>query len=169
MHAFDPTPGSIEYLKSQQLPSTFKWHQMGLAGRDGTARFFPPVNPSHISHSLLERAETDERAIDVQVRRLSTIMRECGHEALDVLKMDIEGAEYEVLDDILDQGLPVRQILVEFHHRFPRMGVERTRRAIQRLNAAGYRIFFSAESGEEYCFIRDDDGRAGTITSPQVP
>ena len=153
VHAFDPTPGSIAYVKEQQLPSGFKWHALGVAGRDGPAMFFPPTNPKHISHTLLYRAATSSRGIQVEVRRLSMIMHDLHHKRIDVLKMDIEGAEYEVLDEILDSGLTVRQILVEFHHRFPGVGIDRTRRAVNDLNAAGYRIFFASESGEEYSFI----------------
>jgi FkbM family methyltransferase len=159
IHAFDPTPRSIAYLKSQPLPSAFKWHQLGIGGRDGTARFFPPENPAHISHTLVSRAQTEDRAIEVDVRRLSTVMSELCHHTIDVLKMDIEGAEYDVLDEIVERRLPVQQILVEFHHRFPEIGVERTRRAVHDLNAAGYRIFFASESGEEYSFIADSRRR----------
>lgn len=156
IHAFDPTPGSIAYLKSLQLPAAFTCHEVALAAADGSAAFLPPANPEHISHTLMRPGESDTRAIVVEVRRLSTIMRDLGHDRVDVLKMDIEGAEYEVLDDLLDQQLPVRQILVEFHHRFPGVGVEPTRRAVARLNAAGYRIFAASDSGEEYSFILDD-------------
>lgn len=153
VHAFDPTPGAIEYVQGRQLPSCYKWHPVGVGRYDGEARFFPPENPAHISHTLLHRAGTSDTAIRVEIRRLSTIMRELGHTRLDVLKMDIEGAEYEVLDEILDQRLAIRQILVEFHHRFPEVGLESTRRAVRNLNAAGYRIFFVSDNGEEYGFI----------------
>jgi len=153
VHAFDPTPGSIAYVKTQQLPIRYKWHALGVAAHDGRASFFPPANTQHISHSLLYRASTSNPAIQVDVRRLSTIMQDLGHKRIDVLKMDIEGAEYGVLDDILQSALPVRQILVEFHHRFPGVGIEKTRRAVNDLNAAGYRIFFVSESGEEYSFV----------------
>lgn len=169
IQAFDPTPGSIAYLRSIQLPRTFTFHQLGLAAVDGSAAFMPPANPDHISHTLMAPGQTDTRAIMVEVRRLSTIMRDLGHDRVDVLKMDIEGAEYEVLDDLLDQQVPVRQILVEFHHRFPGVGVERTRRAVARLNAAGYRIFAAADSGEEYSFILDNSESRARPTHPPVP
>lgn len=169
IHAFDPTPGSIAYLRSVRLPDTFTVHQLGLAAVDGTASFLPPANPEHISHTLMAPGQSDTRAIMVEVRRLSTLMRDLGHTRIDVLKMDIEGAEYDVLDDLLDQQLPVRQILVEFHHRFPGVGVERTRRAVARLNAAGYRIFAAADSGEEYSFILDNSDSRARPTHPPVP
>jgi len=154
VHAFDPTPGALAFVGGQKVPAGFVCHPIGVGGHDGTATFFPPENPNHISHTLIERRETSASAIQVEIRRLSTIMRDLDHQRIDVLKMDIEGAEYDVLDDILERGLPIRQILVEFHHRFPGVGVERTRRAVHALNSAGYRIVFAAESGEEYSFLR---------------
>ncbi len=153
VYAFDPTPASIAWVKAQQLPTHYKWQKLGVAAHDGRATFFPPANPEHISHTLIHRPATSDRAIQVEVRRLSSILRDLDHNRIDVLKMDIEGAEYEVLDDILDSGLAVRQILVEFHHRFSGVGIESTRRAVNRLNAAGYRIFYASETGEEYSFI----------------
>jgi FkbM family methyltransferase len=156
VHAFDPTPGAIEYVQKRQLPSRYRWHAVGIGRYDGEARFFPPVNPAHISHSLLHRAATSDTAIQVEIRRLSTVMRDLGHTRLDVLKMDIEGAEYDVLDDIIEQRLTIRQILVEFHHRFPEVGLDSTRRAVSHLNAAGYRIFYVSDNGEEYSFLLEN-------------
>jgi len=39
--------------------------------------------------------------------------------------MDIEGAEYEVIDDLIASGIRPKQILVEFHHRFKNVGVKK--------------------------------------------
>ena len=153
VHAFDPTPASLNFLKQQTLPGGFSWHPYGLAAYDGTATFHPPKDPSHVSHSMLESNAGHRPGIEVPVRRLETVMRELGHTRLDVLKIDIEGAEYDVLSDILDAGLSIRQVLVEFHHRMPGVGVDRTRQAVAKLNAAGYRIAAVAESGEEMSFV----------------
>ena len=154
VHAFDPTPGSIAWLEAQQLPPGFTWQQVGLAAYDGQATFFPPDNPEYISHTMLPRTAADGRAIQVDVRRVATLMRDLGHQRLDVLKMDIEGAEYDVVSDILASGIDIGQMLIEFHHRFSDVGIERTRQTVTALNGAGYRIFFASDSGEEYGFIR---------------
>ncbi len=154
VHVFDPTPASIEWMKAQALPDRFKLHETGIADYDGKALFFPPDNASYVSHTILDRKSTHDRAIPVEVRRLSTIMRELGHSRLDILKMDIEGAEYKVLEDIIRSGVVIGQILLEFHHRFPDVGIDATRRAVQSLNKAGYRIFAASENGEEYSFIK---------------
>ena len=38
------------------------------------------------------------------------------------MKMDIEGAEYDVINNLIETSVRPKQILVEFHHRFE--GVE---------------------------------------------
>lgn len=152
VHAFDPTPRSVEWLAKQSVPAGFVFHPCGVADFDGHAKFLPPINPAHVSHTLVER-HTPWPAIEVPVRRLSSLMRELGHVHIDLIKMDIEGAEYAVLKDLLASRIQVRQLLVEFHHRWPEIGVEKTRLAIRDLNSAGYRIFDVSPSGEEYGFL----------------
>jgi FkbM family methyltransferase len=155
IHAFDPTPKSIEWVRRQGFSDRFVMHDYGIAAFDGNASFNPPENPDHVSHTLLDRPSTKARAISVPVKRLSTIVRELGHDHIDILKMDIEGAEYAVIDDIRKSGIRPQQILVEFHHRFPGVGVKRTQKAIDRLRSMGYQLFSISATNEEFCFIRD--------------
>ena len=81
-------------------------------------------------------------------------MPQLGHERIDVLKMDIEGAEYDVLPDILSSGLVVDQILVEFHHRLVVDGAAKTQDAVRLLRAHGYAPFAVSPGAEEVSFIR---------------
>ncbi len=151
VHGFDPTPRSVAWVGAQSLPHPFVFHPYGVAAQDGVRRFAPPRNARYVSHTLLHRGSPGN-AIAVTVQRLSTILRTLGHSRIHLLKMDIEGAEYEVLDDLLDSELEVEQLLVEFHHRWPEVGVAKTKRTIHQLNEAGYRIFSVSASGEEYGF-----------------
>jgi FkbM family methyltransferase len=153
VHAFDPTPKSIEWLRTQVLPTNFDFHPYGVADFEGTCKFFAPNNPAHVSHSIIER-DTPWPAIGLPVHRLPTIMKMLGHERIDLLKMDIEGAEYAVISDLLVCGLRVNQLLVEFHHRWKEIGRERTKRAVRDLNKAGFRIFSVSPGGEEYSLVR---------------
>jgi FkbM family methyltransferase len=173
VHAFDPTPRSVAWVRRQSLPDQFVFHGYGVAAEDSLRRFNPPQNALHVSHTLLERASernsehnserNSERdwagdgpgtAIEVPVRRLSSIMRTLGHSRIDLLKMDIEGAEYEVIEDLVGSDIAVGQLLIEFHHRWPEVGIAKTKNAIRQLNRAGYRIFGSSASGEEYGFLK---------------
>lgn len=155
VHAFDPTPKSIDWVRKQVLPKAFQLHPFGIAAFDGSVSFSPPENPDHVSHTLLDRVSTKHQAITAPVKRLSTIMSELGHDHIDILKMDVEGAEYDVIEDIARSGIRPHQILVEFHHRFPEVGVEKTKSALETLRSMGYELFAVSESNEEYSFVRN--------------
>ena len=156
VHAFDPTPKSIDWLRRQALPEQFILHPYGIAARDGDVTFHPPENPAHVSHSMLDTSGGSANSITVPVRRLGTIMSELGHDRVDLLKMDIEGAEYEVIEDLCVSGIRPRQLLVEFHHRFPGMGPSKTRASVETLRAMGYRLFSVSDRNEEFGFVLVD-------------
>lgn len=53
---------------------------------------------------------------DREVRNLRSIMKLLNHDRIDILKIDIEGAEYEVIEELSLSKFPViGQILVEVH------------------------------------------------------
>ncbi len=154
VHAFDPTPEVIAWFHAREWPAEIRLHEYGLADFDGMADFSPDPNPKEVSHTLMGRPGSQAPISRVPVHRLSTVMTRLGHSRIDLLKIDIEGAEYGVIEQIVGEGLPVRQLLVEFHHRFPNIGKPRTVEAIRRLNSAGYRIFHVSEARREFSFLQ---------------
>jgi FkbM family methyltransferase len=86
LHAFDPTPKSIAWVRAQQLPPQFVLHEVGVADYDGVAQFFSPKNTNNVSHSIVQQRYVSDEAIEVKVARLTTIMGELGHDHLDLLK-----------------------------------------------------------------------------------
>ena len=151
--AFDPTPRSIEWVKGRKLPLEFQFFGNGIADFDGEADFYPPEKPEDVSHSLVHGAGRVGRSVRVEVKKLESILKEKGHQRIDVLKLDIEGAEFAVLEDVIRSRIPVGQIVVEFHHRFPEIGWRRLPRIRRLLRAAGYRIFYASEDDRQYGFI----------------
>jgi len=156
VHAFDPTPRSVEWVNAQSLPERFVFHPWGIAAFDGTARFHAPKDPTHVSHTLLEGGNMGTGTVEVPVLSLRTIMSKLGHDRIDILKMDIEGAEYDVLSDVLGGDLAIPQILIEFHHHRSGVPLERTQAAVAALEQAGYRAFNESPSGYEFSFVRPD-------------
>ncbi len=152
IHAFDPTSLSRQWLSQQKTPKGFHAHPWGLAHFDGEANFRLP--PTHsISFSLCpEVAGTaDHRA---EVRRLSTLRNALGHAHIDLLKIDIEGAEFEVIDDLVSEAPHIRQLLIEFHARLrSKEGEALTYKAIEKLRGAGYRLFHVSRRQLEFGFI----------------
>jgi FkbM family methyltransferase len=153
VRAFDPTPRSIEWVRMQDIPSQFVLHEYGIAATDGEITIYPPENPAYVSHTMIPGL-SDRPGILVPVKSLGTIMKTLGHERIDLLKMDVEGAEYEVIEGLVDSPVRPGQILVEFHHRFPGVGTGRTKRALRQLRSAGYKVFWVSETKEEVGLIR---------------
>ena len=150
VHAFDPTPRSQSWLASQALPAEFLVYQTGLADTDGDLTFQAPLDDSFVSFSAVGG---ERNGIILPVKKLSTIMNDLGHDRIDILKMDIEGSEYSVIENILSEGIQIDQILVEFHHRFDSFEPADTRDAIVRLRENGYKLFYASPRGEEFSFI----------------
>lgn len=153
VHAFDPTPISLQWAADQPLPKGFTLHPYGVADFDGVARFAAPRKLKFASFSLV-RAEGVGPSVEAPVRRLRTLVDQLGLPLPDVLKMDIEGAEYTVLPDLLSAGFRPTQILVEFHHRWREVGARRTREALSLLAFHDYRIAHISDNGMGYSFLR---------------
>ncbi len=158
VHAFDPTPSSIDMLDGRDLPQRFEFHPWAVSATDGSLTFYPRLrkdgSKSDVMYTMIAEEETIDDAIEVAAYSLSTISEKLGHQKIDLMKMDIEGAEYEVLDGLLASPIKPTQLLVEFHHRFPGIGLAKTADVIQRLRTAGYRIFAVSEIGREVSFLR---------------
>jgi len=161
VHAFDPTPRSVAWVAAQDLPAGFVFHPLGLAAHDGTIAFHPPrkETSAHFTPVRRHRRSDESSRVECPVRRLATLMRDLGHDHLDLLKLDIEGGEYEVLEDVLDAELDVRQLAVEFHHCYRTIPYARTRDAVHRLQAAGFRVFHVSERTYEISFLRSTTTR----------
>lgn len=156
VYAFDPTPGSIEWVKSSKLPDSFHFFDFGVSSIDGEMNVYPRIRKGRQSKHMLtpiKGGTLNEGALTIQVHRLETIMEMLGHSKIDVLKMDIEASEYDVIDDLIRSRINVYQILVEFHHRFRSIRPAQTRQAINMLNNHGFKIFDIAPTGREYSFI----------------
>jgi FkbM family methyltransferase len=156
--AFDPTPNSVNLLDRNTLPDKFHFHPWAVTAHDGILEFYPRLkkdgSKSDVMFTMIATDETRDDVIEVPAFSLSSIVRNLGHDRIDLLKMDIEGAEYEVLEGLLASPVQPTQLLVEFHHRFVEDGLERTYTVIERLRAAGYRIIAISEIGREVSFLR---------------
>ncbi len=155
VHAFDPTPRSRAWVDAQSWPEQFHFHPLGVAGRDGTLTLHAPPEPDHVSFSPVARKGSPQ-AVEVPVRCVRSLMQQLGHDRVDLIKADIEGAEYEVIDDLLAEGPRPAQLLLEFHHHLPSIPLWRTKQAIAALHDAGYRLFDQSEAGAEMSFVHED-------------
>ncbi|PCJ46038.1 MAG: FkbM family methyltransferase [Gammaproteobacteria bacterium] len=158
--AFDPTPYSIDWINSQQLPDSFHFYPWAASDSDGTFLLYPRVsrkgNQSKVMYSFHQQQDGgNDKGISVDAFTLETMVKKLGHKHIDILKMDIEGAEYGVIENLLASAIRPKMILIEFHHRFKGIGKEKTIQAVNLLNKANYLIASISATGREICFVND--------------
>jgi FkbM family methyltransferase len=137
---FDPTPKAAAFVRANTaLGDHFHFTEEGLATEEGTMTFTKPENPDHVSLRAGALDGLGEQ-ISLPVNTLENWMDSLGHSKLDILKLDIEGSEYGVLESWIDrQYFPMDQLLVEFHHRFLE-SKEQHNRVLEGLKRSGFEI-----------------------------
>ena len=143
---FDPSPTGINTVAKSDAKN-LQFFPIGLAANAGLVKFSLPKVAGEGSYSVVQEGiET----VCFECYDLSTIMSRNGDHCIDLLKMDIEGFEYDIVNQFLDQKIPVRQLCVEFH---AWLGPNRTLKTIARLYNAGYRIIHKHRG--DYTFLLD--------------
>lgn len=135
--AFDPTPRAITYAaRCAGSAPEFHFMPVGLWSGDTTLRFFVPRDPAHVSHSVVNLQETDSY-FEAPCRSLASLMKELGHDRIDLLKVDVEGAEHEVLRAMLADGIRPTVLCMEIDQPAP---VSKIVTTLGRLRRAGYEL-----------------------------
>jgi FkbM family methyltransferase len=153
---FDPTPKSINWIKNQNqdLVKGLVFFQYGISEKTQHTKFFLPNNEDYVSGSVILRNDLNSQDyIDVELKSIVDICLELNIKHIDVLKMDIEGAEYNVLKNLIATNIFVGQILVEFHDRMFSDGFLKSRETVKIMKDHGYKISAHSKSFEEVSFI----------------
>ena len=111
--AINNNPANL-YALPAILPRRLHFEPVGLLDEDRTERFFAPLNPSHVSHSINSKGKSPDY-FDARCERMLTTMNRLGHRKVRLLKMDIEGAEFNVIPDLMNSGIRPDVIGLEYH------------------------------------------------------
>lgn len=149
----------FRYRIAPERLGLLKFLEIGVWDRADTMRFYEPTRDNYPSHSVAMFQESG-RYIELPVDRLSSLMASQGDSRIDLLKLEIEGAEYRVLETIVEDRLDVRAIAVEYDEVYhvkgrSRAHLFRIRASTQRLLDAGYRLVHSTPMFKR-TFVRED-------------
>jgi FkbM family methyltransferase len=86
---------------------------IGLWKCNDELKFFKQNNENYVSQSLLENMFGTNYDV-VKVDSIKNIMENQGHNNIDLLKLDIEGAEIETINQMLDDKIYPTYVLIEF-------------------------------------------------------
>ena len=137
----DPTDQSREHVAHVDPGGRLRFVHAALWRQDGELEMFVAADPTHRTLSSDDLQRTG-RSVRVPARGLD------GFGKVDLIKLDIEGAEYDVLPHV---GADVRVLCVEMH---PTRGLRAAVRAFRTLRAAGFELV--ARHGADFTFVRLD-------------
>jgi FkbM family methyltransferase len=133
--AFDPVLDYVERARRDGRDEPrFSAHHAAIEPADGPIRM--QVTHDAGSQSVSAANLYDSHSfIEVPGRSLPSLMSELGDERIDLLKLDIEGSEYELLPTLDLDGLGVKVFAVQLHHNG---SVRAARRLMSALDEQGY-------------------------------
>jgi len=138
---------------ANNLEATF--HQIALSDRDGTNHFLS--HPSHTRHRLTTLVSDDSSdystndTIEVASQTFATFLASQGLSSIDILKVDIEGAEQFLLESIEVWSSSVKLILLEIHHNIDQDW------ALRQLHIGGYIVQRDYSEGRTEWLCRKDN------------
>ena len=184
VHIFDPTPAAIahvqlvkdvldnkkkpEYnerygggaanywdiiIKNKMPAKDIIFQPVALGIKDRTEKFYTP-DENHTSCSLIKGMVASDNYIEVPVRCLKTLMAKNCHAKIDLLKIDIEGLECSVIDNMLAKNILPLYLSVDFDLGWNGKSIKDKKRCEQvtrSLVQAGYAII--ATEWSDFSFI----------------
>ncbi|MFG6611614.1 FkbM family methyltransferase [Sulfitobacter sp. 1A12057] len=122
-------------------------HEVAIWNERTKVKFYLPRSVNHVSHSIVNFQNgyaKDTPFIEVDALPMTALLKKIGVKAdhIALLKLDIEGAEIEVIESMLFEGITPKQILVEFDefNAPTRHGLARISRTHALLLDHGYKI-----------------------------
>jgi FkbM family methyltransferase len=160
----DPNPVALEYCRAHCPPrmevrGEAFWSQPGrrLSFHMPRAADKLPKGADGVSGSLLaSHSYAGEETREVGTTSLGEVLAHAGRAECDMLKLDIEGAEYEVLGALCASGdiRRTRQLAVEFHHGWTERTLQDTENCIAQLAARGFDL--RHDENRNFLFVRRD-------------
>jgi len=115
--AFEPDPTTFQALRrnmDENHLSDVSVHNVALWSGNGVVSFFVPKDQPGSLVMSINPSRNHGTQITVPSRRLSEYI----DGPVDLLKLDVEGAEHQVISDLMHSGKveQVRRMLIEYHH-----------------------------------------------------
>jgi FkbM family methyltransferase len=129
VHVFEPDPAAAESIRRRFAANPLvAVHAFALGEADGRRSLSVAADASSL--------EPDNRGLDTQavdVRDMIAVWRELGGARVDLLKLNIEGGEYALLERLVESGLmaEVGELQVQFHDFVPQAEARRQALAAQ--------------------------------------
>lgn len=124
VHSFEPAEGPRSLLHRNVADlSGVRVHPIGLTDQDGQVPLYSGAEDS-ITGSVHQRTVNLEESETIEVRSAGRWAVEHGIDRIDVMKLDVEGCEVEVLQDLAPLLPTVKVLYVEYDSRQARRQID---------------------------------------------
>ncbi|MDI1235796.1 MAG: FkbM family methyltransferase [bacterium] len=162
---FDPTDISIQYVQKvktdliakneQNIADKIIFNAAALWKEVGTVKFFKPKEANFVSHSINNIDATDN-FVEVPAETIKSIMTRLGLSQVDYIKMDIEGAEYEVLENMLADKINFKAIYLEYHYNRKNsvfQDISKIKHSLEKMAQLGYNVIYCSRF-RYFCLVK---------------
>lgn len=162
---YDPTDISVQYIdkvkqdliskNAAAIADKIKFNAAALWKEVGTVKFFKPKEANFVSHSI-NNIDATGHYVEVPAETIKSIMTKLGLQQVDYIKMDIEGAEYEVLENMLADKINFKAIYLEYHYNRNHSvfkDIRNIRQSLDSLSNLGYKVIYCSRF-RYYCLVK---------------
>ena len=158
VHILDPTPRSIVHCQqvlsqsSETLQKLIQFHPYGVWSESKLMRFYAPSNPDHVSHSVVNLQNTSEY-FEAKVLSPDDVLSQIDESSVQFLKLNIEGAEYEVIESWFDSGHLPKVICINFdelHSPADSGAIKRLKQLVKHFTTESYTPVYSSSTKVTY-------------------
>jgi FkbM family methyltransferase len=123
VHSFDPTPEAARHV-AEHPHERLSFHNVAIWTYSGQLQMHRAANPENMALSAVNLQRTN-RTVEVPCRSIASIRAELGHEQIALLKLTLDGGEYDLLPHLDLAGWGTRALVVAFQHNRPARAVVR--------------------------------------------
>lgn len=152
--AVEPNKELFERINNRSLTKL----NLAITKKDGPVEFY--ISENHEASSLINNFQTLWKTEEKQTAEgicLNTLLQRLNfaNTKIDVLKMDIEGAELDIIESLnYKNSKNIQQITVEFHYWIHPESLVRTKQSINKLLSLGYSAIANTISPSEILFFK---------------
>ena len=135
-------------------------HPYGVWSECRTERFYAPSDPEHVSHSIVNLQNTSEH-FEAECLSPEEILRRLEIDRVSFVKLNIEGAEYEVMEAMFDGDIRPDVVCITFdelHSPLDGDATGRLRGLVRRFRAESYLPVSAAGSKVTFIYQGVDSG-----------
>ncbi len=153
----DPTLKSHKFIESQSDLVNFSLLKKALdKNEDDVVFMYENTNPNYVSESILPTHHSvGKNYYCAETITLPELFKQ--YENISVVKMDVEGSEYDVLENLAFIPDSVKQMCIEFHHFCTEYDLEDSQKILEHLKNLGFNKVYSNKpnSIEEVTLVRN--------------